>query len=190
MVRIFLNGENLRQRELWSVAGASGSLLLTLKAAFNSARPSRLLAPTYSRPALSWGSRASSKHAMSPYRSGSSKTWLKTKCFTKSTFVVVGMDRDRRTGAQRALPAHKDSNGLSYAGAAFIALDKASRGIKHLLDFLHHVANERCEVVPSSACRRGEALGWKQTTPPCNSEKIGGMSAAVTRSSPPLAPSG
>jgi bifunctional non-homologous end joining protein LigD len=63
-----------------------------------------------------------SKHALAPYRSGRSKTWLKTKCFTESTFVVVGTDRDRKTGALRALLAHKDSSGLSYAGAAFIAL--------------------------------------------------------------------
>src|SRR6478736_5799801 len=40
-----------------------------------------------------------SKHALAPYRSGRSKTWLKTKCFTQSTFVVVGTDRDRKTGA-------------------------------------------------------------------------------------------
>jgi bifunctional non-homologous end joining protein LigD len=63
-----------------------------------------------------------SKHALAPYRSGRSKTWLKTKCFTESTFVVVGMDRDRKTGAPRALLAHNDGFGLSYAGAAFIAL--------------------------------------------------------------------
>jgi bifunctional non-homologous end joining protein LigD len=63
-----------------------------------------------------------SKHALAPYRSGRSKTWLKTKCFTESTFVVVGTDRDPKTGALRALLAHKDSAGLGYAGAAFIAL--------------------------------------------------------------------
>jgi bifunctional non-homologous end joining protein LigD len=63
-----------------------------------------------------------SKHALAPYRSGRSRTWLKTKCFTESTFVVIGTDRDRKTGALRALLAHKDSAGLSYAGAAFIAL--------------------------------------------------------------------
>jgi len=40
----------------------------------------------------------------------------------QSTFVVIGTDRDRKTGALRALLAHKDSAGLSYAGAAFIAL--------------------------------------------------------------------
>jgi DNA ligase D-like protein (predicted ligase) len=63
-----------------------------------------------------------SKHSLAPYRSGRSRTWLKTKCFTESTFVVIGTDRDRKTGALRALLAHKDSGGLSYAGAAFIAL--------------------------------------------------------------------
>src|SRR5262245_45150615 len=63
-----------------------------------------------------------SKHALAPYRSGRSRTWLKTKCFTQSTFVVVGTDRDRKTGALRALLAHPDDFGLIYAGAAFITL--------------------------------------------------------------------
>jgi bifunctional non-homologous end joining protein LigD len=63
-----------------------------------------------------------SKHALAPYRSGRSRTWLKTKCFTESTFVVVETDRDRKTEALRALLAHNDGSGLNYAGAAFIAL--------------------------------------------------------------------
>src|SRR5262249_60015555 len=63
-----------------------------------------------------------SKHALAPYRSGRSKAWLKTKCFTESIFVVVGTDRDRKTGALRALPAQNDDFGLIYTGAAFIAL--------------------------------------------------------------------
>ena len=41
-----------------------------------------------------------SKHVLAPYRSGRSKTWLKTKCFTESTFVVVGTDRDKDRGSQ------------------------------------------------------------------------------------------
>ena len=63
-----------------------------------------------------------SKHALAPYRSGRSKTWLKTKCFVESTFVVVGTDRDRKTGALRALLAKADGHVLTYAGAAFIGL--------------------------------------------------------------------
>ena len=68
-----------------------------------------------------------SKHSLAPYRSGRSKTWLKTKCFTESTFVVIGTDRDRKTGALRALLAHNDGTGLNYAGAAFIALGGEER---------------------------------------------------------------
>ena len=68
-----------------------------------------------------------SKHALAPYRSGRGRTWLKTKCFAESTFVVIGTDQDRKTGALRALVAHKDSAGLSYAGAAFIALSSEDR---------------------------------------------------------------
>ncbi|MBK5197740.1 MAG: non-homologous end-joining DNA ligase [Methyloceanibacter sp.] len=68
-----------------------------------------------------------SKHALAPYRSGRSRTWLKTKCFSESTFVVIGTDRDRKTGALRALLAHPGSAGLNYAGAAFIALSDDAR---------------------------------------------------------------
>lgn len=68
-----------------------------------------------------------SKQALAPYRSGRSKTWLKTKCFTESTFVVVGTDRDRKTGALRALLAHPNSEGMNYAGTAFIALGGDAR---------------------------------------------------------------
>ncbi len=68
-----------------------------------------------------------SKQGLAPYRSGRSRTWLKTKCFTESTFVVIGTDRDRKTGALRALLAHPNSEGLNYAGAAFIALADDAR---------------------------------------------------------------
>jgi len=68
-----------------------------------------------------------SKLALAQYRSGRTKNWLKTKCFTESTFVVVGTDRDRKTGALRALLAHPNSEGLHYAGAAFIALGGDAR---------------------------------------------------------------
>jgi hypothetical protein len=40
---------------------------------------------------------------------------------------VIGTDRDRKTGALRALLAHPDSDGLNYAGAAFIALAEDAR---------------------------------------------------------------
>ena len=68
-----------------------------------------------------------SKLTIAPYRSGRTKTWLKIKCFTESDFIVIGTDRDRKTGALRALLAHPESDGLLYAGAAFIALGRSER---------------------------------------------------------------
>ena len=57
-----------------------------------------------------------SKHALAPYRSGRSKTWLKSKCFTESELVIIGTDRDHKTGAMRALLAKADGHALTYAG--------------------------------------------------------------------------
>jgi bifunctional non-homologous end joining protein LigD len=39
-----------------------------------------------------------SKLASSRYRSGRSKSWLKCKCFTKSSLLIIGTDRDCKTG--------------------------------------------------------------------------------------------
>jgi len=49
-----------------------------------------------------------SKLASSKYRSGRSKTWLKTKCFTEGSFVIIGTARDRKTKAPLALLAQLD----------------------------------------------------------------------------------
>jgi DNA ligase D-like protein (predicted ligase) len=68
-----------------------------------------------------------SKLRSSPYRSGRSKTWLKTKCFIESDLILLGIDRDRKTGAPRALLAKMERDKLVYAGPAFIALDRNSR---------------------------------------------------------------
>jgi hypothetical protein len=62
-----------------------------------------------------------------------SKTWLKTKCFTETTFLVIGTDRDRKRGALRTLLARTDSAGLIYAGP-FIALAGDATGIKAACD--------------------------------------------------------
>jgi ATP-dependent DNA ligase len=49
-----------------------------------------------------------SKLARSPYRSGRTKAWLKTKCFAESELTLLGIDRDRKTGALRALLAKSE----------------------------------------------------------------------------------
>jgi len=68
-----------------------------------------------------------SKLVSSKYRSGRSKTWLKTKCFTESSFVIIGTARDRKTKAPLALLAQADAQGLTYVGSAFIALSGTER---------------------------------------------------------------
>ena len=68
-----------------------------------------------------------SKMADAPYRSGRTKTWLKTKCFAESELTLLGIDRDRKTGAPRALLAKTERGHLVYAGPAFIALDRDAR---------------------------------------------------------------
>jgi bifunctional non-homologous end joining protein LigD len=68
-----------------------------------------------------------SKFASSKYRSGRSKTWLKTKCFTEGSFVIIGTAQDRQTKAPLALLAQRDAQGLTFAGSAFIALPGTER---------------------------------------------------------------
>jgi len=68
-----------------------------------------------------------SKLASSRYRSGRSKTWLKTKCFTEGSFLIIGTARDRKTKAPLALLAQSNAGGLRYAGSAFIALSGTDR---------------------------------------------------------------
>jgi bifunctional non-homologous end joining protein LigD len=68
-----------------------------------------------------------SKLASSKYRSGRSKTWLKTKCFTESSFLIIGTARDRKTKAPLALLAQSDAQRLAYVGSAFIALSANER---------------------------------------------------------------
>ena len=70
-----------------------------------------------------------SKLANLRYRSGRTMSWLKTRCFTESEFILLGIDRDRKTGANRALLAKAEQDGLVYAGAAFIALAGEAREI-------------------------------------------------------------
>ena len=110
-----------------------------------------------------------SKLTIAPYRSGRTKTWLKTKCFTESNFIVIGTDRDRKTGALRALLAHPESDGLLYAGAAFIAIggkerDKFFRG-GPAHDILGSVQVNKAigrKMVPTPDGSAGETFGGQQ----------------------------
>jgi bifunctional non-homologous end joining protein LigD len=85
-----------------------------------------------------------SKLVSSKYRSGRSKTWLKTKCFTESSFVIIGTARDRKTKAPLALLARADAQGLAYAGSAFIALSGSERS--ELSSRLQASKLEHCKI--------------------------------------------
>ena len=85
-----------------------------------------------------------SKLATSRYRSGRSKTWLKTKCFTESSLIIIGTDRDRKTGATRALLARADKGELAYAGAAFIPLNSEQR--EELQIHLERIKAKHCAI--------------------------------------------
>jgi bifunctional non-homologous end joining protein LigD len=85
-----------------------------------------------------------SKLASSKYRSGRSKTWLKTKCFTEGSFVIIGTTRDRKTKAPLALLAQSNAGGLRYAGSAFIVLSGSERA--ELNARLQTSRLERCPI--------------------------------------------
>ena len=57
-----------------------------------------------------------SKRAASRYRSGRSKSWLKTKNMVESEFILIGTDRDSY-GVPRAFLASEDHEGLAPKGA-------------------------------------------------------------------------
>jgi bifunctional non-homologous end joining protein LigD len=95
-----------------------------------------------------------SKLATARYRSGRSKTWLKTKCFTEGEFLLLGIDRDRKTDAPRALLAKAERGNLTYAGAAFIGLSGEDR--EELQNKLRPLAVER----PSISWLRNREARW------------------------------
>lgn len=67
-----------------------------------------------------------SKKTDSTYRSGRQLSWLKTKCLEEAEFIVVGAEREPGSPAF-ALLARETSDGLTYAGSAFVTLAGSSR---------------------------------------------------------------
>ena len=59
----------------------------------------------------------------------------------ESSLIIIGTDRDRKTGALRALLAKVDKHALTYAGAAFIGLRSDAwhelRGRLHQITIAH-----------------------------------------------------
>ena len=68
--------------------------------------------------------------------------------------MLVGIDRDRKTRAPRALLAKADGRGLDYAGAAFIALRGDDREV------LKAKMDELAAVSPSIPWLRNREARW------------------------------
>ena len=67
-----------------------------------------------------------SKSVNSRYRRGRSRSWLKTKSFVESEFVVVG-NQESQARPPSALLAEERDGGLEYVGIAFITLSGPDR---------------------------------------------------------------
>jgi DNA ligase D-like protein (predicted ligase) len=77
-----------------------------------------------------------SKNVMSPYRSGTSLHWLKTKAFGEGEFHLIGLARDAKA-LPIALLARGELDDLRYAGKAIIALPYEDRdALRAAADFL------------------------------------------------------
>jgi len=115
------------------------------------------------------------EHGSSRYRSGRSKTWLKTKCFTESTFVVIGTARERKTGAPLASLARANGQGLVYANSAFITLSGNER--EEFWSRLETIKVGRCAAKfrlrgKAGACRPSTASCWRKASPAWDCERI------------------
>jgi bifunctional non-homologous end joining protein LigD len=78
-----------------------------------------------------------SKRAGSPYRSGRSTAWVKTKCERSDTFVVVGfeVDKDRPRHLAGLHLAWRRAGQLAYAGSVENGIDDATaRELRKALD--------------------------------------------------------
>jgi bifunctional non-homologous end joining protein LigD len=67
-----------------------------------------------------------SKRAASRYVSGSSRNWLKTKCFAESDLILIGTEIGK-DGKPVALLARHAEGKLAFAGGALIALPSVER---------------------------------------------------------------
>lgn len=67
-----------------------------------------------------------SKRALSPYKSGLSKFWLKTKDVVESELILLGTDYDNE-GKPIAYLAREADGRLHFAGTAFLTLSREPR---------------------------------------------------------------
>jgi ATP-dependent DNA ligase len=84
-----------------------------------------------------------SKRALSPYRSGPSKYWLKTKNVVESDLILLGTDYDNE-GKPIAYLGREAEGGLQFAGTAFLTPGGAAR--TELQAWIEKLATDRPPV--------------------------------------------
>jgi bifunctional non-homologous end joining protein LigD len=98
-----------------------------------------------------------SKRADSPYRSGRSGDWLKSKCGNRQELVVVGFTEPQgmRSGIGALVLAVNEHKGLRFAGRVGTGFDQ--RTLASLRKTLESARTERCPLAtpPTAAQRRG-----------------------------------
>ncbi|HEX9905474.1 MAG TPA: DNA ligase D [Propylenella sp.] len=96
-----------------------------------------------------------SKKASAPYRSGRTRTWLKSKCAKRQEFVIGGwIPSDRRTGFKSLLLGARNDGGFVYAGRVGTGFGERDRN--ELSARLQKLARKTppFENVPRDAARR------------------------------------
>jgi DNA ligase D-like protein (predicted ligase) len=89
-----------------------------------------------------------SKRALSPYKSGPSKFWLKTKNVVESELILLGTDYDKG-GKQIAYLGESQGRDIRYAGTAFLTLTGGAR--ERLQSRMRRLASTKAPVWVSQA---------------------------------------
>jgi ATP-dependent DNA ligase len=92
-----------------------------------------------------------SKRAASRYRSGPSRSWLKTKNMVESEFILLGIERDEN-GIPWALLAREQDGRLAFAGPAIFNPPRAARAA-----WMERMAELAVAKPPLRGLRQGSA---------------------------------
>jgi hypothetical protein len=102
---------------------------------------------------------------------GVNKTWLKSKCFTESSLLIIGTDRDRKTGGMRATLARAEARGWwMQVQLSLACLQKRGRSWGIGLRLRSEAPNpeakaERCSMVEARARCPRLSFGRREDPP-------------------------
>jgi hypothetical protein len=113
-----------------------------------------------------------SKRALSPYKSGPSKFWLKTKNVVESELILLGTDYDNE-GKPIAYLGKEAGGQLRFAGTAFLTLSGEPRT---KLCRWHEPLQQEAPLCPSAQVAQPQ--GFRRLDPPALCKKKGKWVAA------------